>query len=147
MDFAGQLVLKLWRKRRFDKTREEWMWVRWAALELWVVLASNEEWVLRKLDHFNKTVLVVGGGDNHASFFDAAAVVWVELIAVTVTFGNAFLLTVELVAQATLLDMGRVGTQAHGCTLGFDVLLFVLQADNRVSAFWCKLGGVGVFKP
>ena len=82
-------------------------------LKFGVVLNSDEERTVRKLYRFNKSAVGRFTGEDKSVFGEDVAVVVVELIAVTVSFGD-FLCTVATLHCGSLGNDARVSTETDG---------------------------------
>ena len=72
------------------QTSEQWVWLGWAALKLWVCLCTNIEWVhiLRKLNEFCKLTVWARTANRQARSFEFWLNSYSNLITMAVTFGN-----------------------------------------------------------
>ena len=82
-----------------------------SGLELRVSLGGYEEGMLGKLAHLHDTSVGGQAGETQAIFGEDGTVVVVDLITVTMSFGD-ILLSVELVSTGILIQYTRVCTQS-----------------------------------
>ena len=118
------------------------MWVGRAALELWVRLSADPEWVATEFDELDEPMIGRGARQPEVRGRELALIARVELIAVTMTFGYN-LLAVGLRHLGAGLQLGHVGTEAHGSAEVCDLSLAVHEIDYRMGCGCIELGRVG----
>lgn len=64
------------------------MWAVRARFKFWVCLGCKKPWVPDKFNHFHNASIGGESGEQHSIFYQNLAVFVVDLIAVSVPFGN-----------------------------------------------------------
>ena len=112
-----------------------------ARLELGVVLRGDEERVVVDLDHLDQALVRRCARDHQARGLEAAAQEVVDLVAVAVALVDHGL-AVDLARGGALVQLDRVGAQAHRAAHVRDLLLLGQQVDDRVRRLGVELGRV-----
>lgn len=109
-------------EKAFDKSDEHRVGFVGAALELWVILASQHEWVIDAFDNFYEAVVWV-----HARCADTPGIVLGNILVVRFVTVSVSLYDVSLAicfgGQGALLKVASVITQAHSAASAFLALL------------------------
>src|SRR5688500_17135070 len=101
-----------------------------ARLELGVVLRVDEERVVVDLDHLDEALVRRGARDDQPGGLEPAAQEVVDLVAVAVALVDHGL-AVDLARRGALVELDRVGAQAHRAAHVGDLLLLGQEVDDR----------------
>ena len=112
-----------------------------ARLELRVVLRGDEERVVVDLDHLDEALVRRRARDHQAGGLEPAAQEVVDLVAVAVALVDHGL-AVDLARGGALVQLDRVGAQAHRAAHVRDLLLLGQEVDDRVRRLGVELGRV-----
>lgn len=128
-----------------DKGGEEGVGVGRFAFEFGVELDSDEPGVVFEFDDFDQLLIAAGAGESHAVSFELLAVLVIEFVAMSVSFGD-----IESVVgcggAASFGQSGGLGSESHGPAEVFDGLLFFEEADDWVFGIFMEFGGVGAWE-
>ena len=121
---------------------EERLRAQRARLELGVVLGGDEERVVGQLDDLDQAVVGRGAAEHEPGVLQALAQVVVDLVAVAMALVDHGLV-VDRAGAGAVVELHRVGAQAHRAAHVPHFLLLRQQVDHRVGRLGVELGGVG----
>ena len=113
-----------------------------ARLELGVVLRGHEERVIGQLDDLDQAVVRRRPAEHEAVVLEAPAQQVVDLVAVAVALVDHGLV-VGRAGTGRVVELHRVGAEAHRPAHLVDLLLLRQQVDHRERRLGVELGGVG----
>ena len=107
------------------------------AFKFGVELNCNKPGMVGNLNDFNQTTIGAGSSEPQSIRFKLLPVLIVELVSVAMTLIDIFSV-ISFAGDAVEIQHGRLGTQSHRATHLRDILLFVKQANHRMSCVLVK---------
>ena len=130
---------------RFHECDEYRLGVFRRTLEFRMELYSYEERMGRDLDNLHKACLRIASGSLHPGLLDYGQVIVVELVSVSVSFGNQFL-AVYPVCERTFLYLAVVCSKTHRAPFDSSALLVFHQVYYRGGCSRIHLCGNGILE-
>src|SRR5690606_12070748 len=128
-----------------DKVYEDGLRVLHRALQLRVVLHTDEEWMRRKFYDLNQTSSGVLTTRNHSCCFECREVIIVEFPAMTMALAYCSVL-INGICERILLHFAGISSETHGAGFGSDLLLLFHQVNHRFLAIGIHFRRVRFFQ-